>query len=218
MLRFMRPQRVGQDRATEQTDIGVGERCTFGLEVLSAGNGVGPSGSLGSIPLSRELGRKTKVLGGSDTHRSSLSAATHLHLCLEAAPPNATLSALSPPPPAPAGLRQHVPRVCAPLSARGAPPPPLPAQAHTHPRLTASLNRRAPLLLFPVPSAPVSPLLPPLSRLLHPIQHAVLKALPWRPVACSPGSSPVGAAGLTPQSSTTHGLPLLYVKVIFRMF
>lgn len=169
-------------------------------------------------PEQGNLGRKTKVLGGSDTHRSSLSTATTSTFASEAAPPNALLATGPLPAPLPPPQVCGTCRACVPrFQQRGTTSAPslrrrTPIPSH------ASLNRpSAP----PCSSCPLSTSQPSPSsfvRLLHPINHAVLKALPWRPVACSPGSSPVDATGRPHNPPQLAGSPLLYVKVIFRMF
>ena len=102
---------------------------------------------------------------------------------------------------------------CAAFS-KAAPPPPLP-RASAHPsRSQASLNQPS---AHPCSSCVLSTSQPSpssLFSLLHPINHAVLKALPWRPVACSPGSSPMDATGRPHNPPQLAGPPLLYVKVI----
>lgn len=113
-------------------------------------------------PEQGNLGRKTKVLGGSDTHRSSLSTATTSTFASEAAPPNALLATGPLPAPLPP------PQVCGTCSAC------VPRYQQRGTTSAPSLRKRTPILVSREPQPAERPSL----LFLSPQHQSALSFLP----------------------------------------
>lgn len=158
-------------------------------------------------PEQGNLGRKTKVLGGSDTHRSSLSTATTSTFASEAAPPNALLATGPLPAPLPPPQVCGTCRACVPrFQQRGTTSAPSPRRRTPHPVSREPQPAERPSLLFLSPQHQ-SALSFLLCQATSPHQPRCPQGPTLAPCGLLSRFLASGRYWTTPQSSTTRGLP-----------